>query len=79
MNKNVIELSQKLELHVYTYIYMCIYIYIHINQNSSHEKIKTRLKSGNTSYHSVKNLLINFLSRNIKIKICRNIILDVLS
>jgi len=27
------------------------------NQNSIHEKIKSRLKSGNTSYHTVQNLL----------------------
>ena len=36
------------------------------NQNSIHEEIKSRLKSGNAWYHSVKNLLsFIFLSKNI--------------
>jgi hypothetical protein len=46
------------------------------NQNSSQEEIKSRLKSGNACYHLVQNLLFSsLLSRNIKIKICRAIIL----
>jgi len=48
------------------------------NQNSIQEEIKRRLKSGNACYHSVQNLLSSsFLSKNLKIKIYRNIILPV--
>jgi len=46
------------------------------NQNSIQEEIKSRLKSGNACYHSVQNLLSSsLLSKNLKIKIYRNIIL----
>jgi hypothetical protein len=49
------------------------------NQNSFHEEIKSRLKSGNAFYPSVKNLLSSsLLSKNVKIKIYRTIILPVL-
>ena len=48
------------------------------NQNSIEEKIHSRLRQGNTFYHSVQNLLSsNLLSKNVKIKIHRNIILSV--
>jgi len=48
------------------------------NQNSIPEEIKSRLKSGNTCYHSVQNLLSsNLLSKNLKIKIYRTLILPV--
>jgi len=48
------------------------------NQNSIQEEIKSRLKSENVSYHSVQNLLpSSLLSKNLKIKIYRNIILPV--
>jgi len=48
------------------------------NQNSIQEEIKSRLKSGNACYHSVQNLLsYSLLSKNIKIKIYRTIILLV--
>ena len=48
------------------------------NQNSIQEEIKSRLKLGNASYHSVQNLLSSsLLSRNLKIKIYRTIILPV--
>ena len=48
------------------------------NQNSIQEEIKSRLKSGNACYHSVQNLLSSrLLSRNLKIKIYRTIILPV--
>ena len=48
------------------------------NQNSIQEEIKNSLKSGNACYHSVQNLLsLNLLSKNIKIKIYRNMILPV--
>jgi hypothetical protein len=48
------------------------------NQNSIQEEIKSRLNSGNACYHSAQNLLSSSLSsKNIKIKIYRNIILPV--
>jgi len=48
------------------------------NQNSIAEEIKTRLRSGNACYHSVQNLLSSrLLSKNLKIKIYRTIIMPV--
>jgi len=48
------------------------------NQNSIPEETKSRLNSGNACYHSVQNLLSSrLLSKNIKIKIYRTIILPV--
>ena len=48
------------------------------DQNSIAEEIKSRLRSGSASYHSVQNLLYSrLLSKNLKIKICRIIILPV--
>ena len=48
------------------------------NQNSIQEETKSRLKLGNACYHSVQNLLSsNLLSKNLKIKIYRTIILPV--
>jgi len=48
------------------------------NQNSTAEEIKSVLKSGNTCYNSVQNLLSSrLLSRNLKIKLYRNITLPV--
>ena len=48
------------------------------NQNSIQEEIKSRLKSGNACYHSSQNILSSsLLSKNIKIKIYRTIILPV--
>ena len=48
------------------------------NQNSIAEEIKSRLRSGNACYHSVQNLLPSrLLSKNLKIKIYRTIILPV--
>ena len=48
------------------------------NQNSIQEEIKSRLKSGNACYHSVKYLLSSsMLSKNLKIKIFRTIISPV--
>ena len=47
-------------------------------QNSIWEEIKWRLRSGNAYYHSVQNLLSSrLLSRKLKIKIYRTIILPV--
>jgi len=48
------------------------------NQISFQEEIKSRLKSGNTCYYSVQNLLSSSLvSKNLKIKTYRTIILPV--
>jgi len=48
------------------------------NQNSIAEEIKSRLRSGGVCYHSVQNLLSSrLLSKNLKIKIYRSIILAV--
>ena len=48
------------------------------NQNSIQEKIKSRLKSGNGCYHSAQNLLSSsLLSKSLKIKIYRTVILPV--
>ena len=48
------------------------------DQNSIVEEIKSRLKSGNACYHSVQNLLSSrLLSKNLKIKIYRIVILPV--
>jgi len=48
------------------------------NQNSRQAEIKSSLKTGNACYHSVRNLLCSsLLSKNLKIKIYRTIILPV--
>ena len=48
------------------------------NQNSIAEEIKSRLRSGNSCYHSVQNLLSSsLLSKNLKIKIYRTVILPI--
>ena len=48
------------------------------NQNSIQADIESKLKSGNACYHSVQNLLSSsLLSKNLKIKMYRNIILPV--
>jgi hypothetical protein len=48
------------------------------NRNSIQEEIKSRLKSGNASYHSAQGLLSSsLLSKNTKIKIYRTIILPL--
>jgi len=48
------------------------------NENSLSEEIKSRLRSGNACYHSVQNLLSSrLLSKNLKIKIYRTIVLPV--
>jgi hypothetical protein len=48
------------------------------NQNSIQEEIKSRLKSENACYHSVKNLWSSsLLSKNVKININETIILPV--
>jgi hypothetical protein len=46
--------------------------------NSIQEEIKSRLKSGTACYYSVQNLLSSsLLSKNIKIRIYRTVILPV--
>ena len=48
------------------------------NQNSIQEEIKSRLKLGDSCYYSVQNLLSSsLLSKNLKIKIYRIIILPI--
>jgi len=48
------------------------------NQNAIQEEIKSRLRSGNACYYSVQKLLFSrLLSKNLKIKIYRTIILPV--
>ena len=48
------------------------------NKNSIQEEIKRRLKLGNACYYSVQNILSSsLLSKKLKIKIYRNIILPV--
>jgi len=50
-----------------------------MNQNSMQEEIKSRLKSWNACYHSVQIFFsFHLLSKNIKIKVYRTIILPVL-
>jgi hypothetical protein len=48
------------------------------DQNCIREEIKSRLNSGNACYHSVKCILSSrLLSRNVKVKIYKTIILPV--
>jgi len=48
------------------------------HQNSILEEIKSRLRLGNACYHSVQNLLSSrLLSKNLRIRICRTIILPL--
>jgi hypothetical protein len=48
------------------------------NQNDIHVEIKSRLNSGNACYYSVQNLLSSLLmSKNLKIKIYKTVILPV--
>jgi len=48
------------------------------NQNSIPEEIKSRLRTGSACYHSVQNLLSSrLLSKNLKIRIYRTIILPI--
>jgi hypothetical protein len=49
------------------------------DQNYMHEEIKSRLNSGNACYHLVQSLLSSrLLSRNLKVKIYKTIILPVI-
>jgi hypothetical protein len=47
-------------------------------KKSINEEIKSRLKSRNACYHTVKNILYSsWLQKDIKIKLCKNIIFAV--
>jgi len=50
-----------------------------INQNFIHEEIKSRLTFGNACYHSAQSLSSCVLSKNLKIKIYKTIILPIVS
>jgi hypothetical protein len=47
------------------------------NQNDIHGEIKSRLNSGNVCYYSVQNLSSRLISKNLKIKIYKTVILTV--
>jgi hypothetical protein len=48
------------------------------NQNDIHDELKSRLNSGNACYYSVQSLLSSrLISRNLKIKIYKTVILPV--
>jgi hypothetical protein len=48
------------------------------NQNDIYDEIKSRLKSGNAFYYSIQNLLSSHLiSKNLKIKIYKTVILQI--
>jgi hypothetical protein len=48
------------------------------NQNDIHDEIKSKLNSGNCCYYSVQNLLSSrLISKNLKIKIYKTVILPV--
>ena len=56
---------------------MCVCVCV-CDQNSIPEEIKSRLRSGNACHYSVQNLLSSrLLSKNLKIKIFRTIILPI--
>jgi hypothetical protein len=48
------------------------------DQNCMHKEIKSRLNSGTACYHSVQSLSFCLLSRNVKVKIYKTVILLVL-
>jgi hypothetical protein len=48
------------------------------NQNCIHEEINSRLNSGNACYHSFQSLPSCLLSRNLKIKTYKTVILPVI-
>jgi hypothetical protein len=50
-----------------------------MDQNCIHEEIRSRLNSGNAFYYAVQNLLSScLLSRNVKIKIYKTVILPMI-
>ena len=65
--------SERMEKFKYTYLGTTL-----TNKNSIQEEIKSRQNLRNACYYSVQNLLSSsFLSKNLKIKIYRTIILPV--
>jgi hypothetical protein len=69
-------------VYTYSYSYTCaagvILLLTLPNQYDIHDDIKSRLNSGNACYRSVQNLLSSCLiSKNLKIKIYRTVILPV--
>jgi hypothetical protein len=70
-------------LYIYIYIYICVCVCVCVCKYKLFHIIiiiiiKTRLKLGNACYYSVQNLLSSsLLSKNLKIKIYRTIILPV--
>ena len=63
---------------LYTAVYSFVALYYGATENSFEEEIKSRLRSGNACYHSVQSRLsFRLLSKNLKIKIYRTIILPV--
>jgi hypothetical protein len=70
-----LKMANKVRERVEQFIYLATTV---TNQNSIQEQIKSILKSGNACYYSVQNLLsFRLLSKNIKIKIYRTIIMPV--
>jgi hypothetical protein len=64
--------------HAYIGLFFLKIVYTVRNRNLIQEEIKRRLNSSNACYHSVQNLLSShLLSRNIKIRIYKSIILPV--
>jgi hypothetical protein len=47
------------------------------NQNLINGEIKSQFNSGNSCYHSVQKLLSCLLSVNLKIKLCKTVILPI--
>jgi hypothetical protein len=47
------------------------------NQSDIHDEIKSRLNFGNACYHSVQNLSSRLISKNLKIKMYKTVILPV--
>jgi hypothetical protein len=71
--KFIPETAENFNVLVFVYIITTI-----TNQNLIQEEIKRRLNSGNACYLSVQNLLSSrLLSKNIKVRICKTIILPV--
>ena len=68
-----------MEFNVHGSVYRNNILVYNSHQNLIQEEIKSRLKSGKACHHSVQNLLSSSLiSKNLKMKIYRNIILPVL-
>jgi hypothetical protein len=72
MKNHYIEIANRSFENVTKYKYLGTTV---TNRNLINEEIKSRL--GNACYHSVQNLSSCLLSENIKIKICKTIILPV--